>query len=204
MSQVRSNDGNTANTNRLSSFIVTAELPGTAGADIFLSLVGPNDHYKHYGKINNPTQAQVLAQLRLSLLTRVMSRYAILVGVSVGSVGSDANAGVRLEYETDRSGPFHNVLWDTDQTQDKELVADIVDVRGVGGMNFPKTKPGLQTILDELGAVSYDDSATFIFGTNATLGVTLPDGTTATGPSLAGGGASGLLIAWDNNTVIAP
>lgn len=206
MGQVRSNDGNSANTNRLSSFIVTADIAGgvTAVPDIFLSLQGQNDHYKHFGKINNPTQAQILAQLRLSLLTRVMSRYSILVGVTVGSVGADLNAGVRLAYETDRTGIYHNVAWDTDQTQDKELVTDIVDVRGVGGMNFPKTKPGLQTMLDDLGTVSYDGGLTFVFGTDATLGVTLPDGTTATGPSLAGSaGASGLLVAWDNSVVIA-
>jgi len=206
MTQVRSNDANNANTNRIVRFDVVAETPGTAGADIFAALMGPNYNYKHYGKVQNPTQAQILAQLRLSLVTRSLSRYAILVGVQVAQSGADVNAAVRLEFETDRTGVFYRDGWSLDQVAPKNIVTDIADTVGTGGMNAPKTKAGLQSMLDELAAVSYDDGVTFIFGTDATAGVTLPDGTTATGPDLTpavpGTNDAGLVVVWDDPAVI--
>lgn len=204
MTQVRTNDANNANTNRIVRFDVFAAAGVTGGADIFAALQGPNTHYKHYGKVQNPTQAQILAQLRLSLITRSLSRYAILVGVQVAENAAVADS-VRLEYETDRTGVYYNNVWSTNQAVDKDIVTDINDTVGVGGMTTPKTKAGLQSMLNELAAVSYDDGVTFIFGTDATAGVTLPDGTTATGPDLSGWGAgfeAGLQVVWDNPAVI--
>jgi len=203
MSQVRSNDANNANVNRIVRFDITAGGGATPAADMFAALEGPNYHYKHYGKVQNPTAAQQLAQLRLSLITRSLSRYAILVGVQVADEGAGAGSAVRLEFETDRSGVFYNNGWSSNQALDKDIVTDIVDTVGIGGMSAgPKTKAGLQSMLDELDAVSYDDGVTFIFGTDSTTGVTMPDGTTATGPSLAGGANSGLVVVWDNPAVI--
>jgi len=202
MTQVRTNDANNANTNRIVRFDVTAGGGATPAADMFVALQGPNYNYKHYGKVQNPTQAQILAQLRLSLITRSLSRYAILVGVQVADQGAGAGSAARLEFETDRTGVYYNNDWSTNQAVDKDIVIDIADTVGVGGMTTPKTKAGLQTMLDELAAVSYDDGVTFIFGTDSTAGVTLPDGTTATGPSLAGGANSGLVVTWDNPAVI--
>ena len=213
MTQVRTNDANNANTNRIVRFDISAEVPGTAGGDIFASLQGPNYNYKHYGKVQNPTQTQILAQLRLSLVTRALSRYAILVGVQVAENAAAADT-LRLEFETDRTGVFYNNVWSTDQSVDKNIVDPIADTVGIGGMNSPKTKPGLQQMLDELAGVTYDDGVTFIFGTDALTGVTLPDGTTATGPDLTSTATppaagppvtptvSGLVVTWDNPAVI--
>ena len=214
MTQVRTNDANNANVNRIVRFDIAAS--GVAGAvaaaDMFAALEGPNSHYKHYGRVQNPTQAQILAQLRLSLITRSLSRYAILVGVQVADEGAGAGSAVRLEFETDRSGVFYNNVWSTDQSVDKDIVTDIVDTVGIGGMSAgPKTKDGLQSMLDELGSVSYDDGVTYVFGGgptgafDSTAGVTLPDGTTGTGPSLADAVvtvSSGLTVTWDNPAVI--
>ena len=221
MTQVRTNDANNANTNRIVRFDITVNTaaynvntnPGGGAvdaSDIFAALEGPNYNYKHYGKVQNPTQAQILAQLRLSLVTRTLSRYAILVGVQVADVttsGETSNA-LRLEFETDRTGVYYNNDWSTDQSVDKNIVTDIADTVGTGGMNSPKTKAGLQTMLDELASVSYDDGVTYIFGFDSTAGVTLPDGTSATGPSLAPSTilsppvASGLVVTWDNPAAI--
>jgi len=207
MSQVRSNDANNANVNRIVRFDITAN--GVAGAvpaaDMFAALEGPNSYYKHYGKVQNPTAAQELAQLRLSLITRSLSRYAILVGVQVADQGAGAGSAVRLEFETDRSGVFYRDGWSTDQVAPKNIVTDIVDTVGTGGMPYgPKTKAGLQSMLDDLAAVSYDDGVTFIFGSDSSTGVTMPDGTTATGPSLEDSvaGSSGLVVTWDDPAVI--
>lgn len=217
MTQVRTNDANNANTNRIVRFDIAVDLTGivpsgapvvndqvTDASDIFASLQGPNYNYKHYGKVQNPTQAQILAQLRLSLITRSLSRYAILVGVQLADAGAETSNAVRLEFETDRTGVFYNNDWSTDQSVDKNIVADIADTVGTGGMNAPKTKAGLQKMLDELAAVSYDDGVTYVFGWDSSAGVTLPDGTSATGPSLASTNTpavpvySGLQIVWDN------
>ncbi len=206
MSEVRTNDANNANVNRIVRFDIFVTDNVTDDDDIFASLQGPSYNYKHYGKTQDATQAQILAQLRLSLITRSLSRYAILVGVQVADAGTGAGSGVVIEFETDRSGVFYNDLWSSDQSTalGKHLVTDIADTVGTGGMSAPKTKDGLQSMLDDLGAVSYDDGLTFIFGTDSTAGVTLPDGTTATGPDLtfSGTNLSGLVVTWDNPAVI--
>ncbi len=215
MSQVRSNDANNTNVNRIVRFNITASAVGNAAiaANTFAALEGPNYNYKRYGKVNNPTQAQILAQLRTSLVTRVISQYAILVGVQVADAlgGPDLGSGLRVEMETDRSGIYYNNDWSTDQTQDKHEVLPITDTVGIGGMNVVKTKPGLQQLLDTLGNVSYDDGVTFVFGgptgafDSSAVAVTLPDGTSANGPRLddaVGGVSSGLVITWDNPAVI--
>ncbi len=203
MSKVRSNDANNANVNRIVRFDIAAGGGAAPAADMFAALEGPNYHYKHYGRVQSPTAAQELAQLLLSMITRSLSRYALLVGVQVADQGAGAGSAVRLEFETDRSGVFYNNGWSSNQGLDKDIVIDIVDTVGTGGMPYgPKTKDGLQSMLNDLAAVSYDDGVTFIFGTDSTTGVTMPDGTTATGPSLAGGANSGLVVVWDNPAVI--
>ncbi|RMH11253.1 MAG: hypothetical protein D6698_16715, partial [Gammaproteobacteria bacterium] len=75
---------------------------------------------------------------------------------------------------------------------------DITDTIGVG--TYPaKTKPGLQSLLDELANVSYDGGTTGPFGTLSGSGnIVLPDGsTTAAAPTLAAGVTpSGLKVVW--------
>lgn len=202
MSIVRTNDANNANTNRHVRFLVQAEDGGEKVADLFVALKGPQNAYPYYGQIANPTLDQELAQLRLSLVTRVLTRWAILVGVQVADDDA-ANAGgsVILTYEQDEMGVFYNNAWgSTPGAVDKHSDADIVDTVGVGGLvTGPKTKPGLETLLDDLAGVSYDGGTTGPFGAlSATGNIVLPDGrVTAGSPTLSAGGTlSGLEVVY--------
>lgn len=213
MSIVRTNDANNANTNRHVSFIVEIETTPAGGA--FEALQGPQNAYPYYGKVQNPSLGQELAQLRLSLLTRVLSRWAILVGVTVASdrAGTGAGSAVVLTYEQDEMGVFYNNAWGSSPgAVPKHSELDITDTVGVGGLvTAPKTKPGLQSLANELGAVSYDGGQSGPFGdlsldsgsggTNALGGdVTLPDGRLVPAASIVPLGAtaqaSGLVVVY--------
>jgi len=186
MSVVRTNDAANSNENRHVTFIVEP-IVGEHAADLLVSLSGPNTHYPRYGKIQAPTLLQELAQLRLSLITRVATQYAILVGVQVvDNTSADANGAVRLTFETDRSGVFYRNAWGPTvvgggSAADKHSEADIVDTVGIGGLvGGAKTKPGLLTSLQtDLATVSYDGGVTNVFG--AAGNITLPDGRVAAG-----------------------
>ncbi len=183
---VRTNDAANSNENRHVTFLVEPAA-GERAANNLVSLSGPNTHYPRYGKIQNPTLLQELAQLRLSLITRVATQYAILVGVQVvDDTAANANGAVRLTFETDRSGVFYNNAWGATvvgggSAADKHSEADIVDTVGIGGLvTGAKTKPGLETLLQtDLATVSYDGGATDVFG--AAGNITLPDGRVAVG-----------------------
>ncbi len=215
MSIVRTNDANNANTNRHVSFIVEVETTPAAG--VFEALQGPQNAYPYYGKVQAPTLGQELAQLRLSLLTRILTRWAILVGVTVADdrAGTGQGAAVVLTYEQDEMGVFYNNAWGSNpgavNKHDEDAgsgTGNITDTVGVGGLvTGPKTKPGLQALMDtELAFVTYDNGQSGPFGalshtTNALSGdVTLPDGRVvpqAQVPSLnPTAQASGLLVAW--------
>lgn len=201
MSIVRTNDAANANTNRTVRFLVEAETDKAVG--LFQALKGPQDLYPFYGQNTAPTLADELAQLRLSLITRALTQWAILVGVQVAddSVGTGAGSGIVLTYETNESGVFYNNAWGTSPgAVDKHQVTDIVDTVGVGGLvGGPKTKNGLQNLANELATVSYDGGTTGPFGALSTGGtVVLPDGRTVAGalPLSVTAEASGLLVTY--------
>lgn len=207
MSQVRTNDANNANTNREVSFDVEP-VGGEQLADTFLALQGPATAYPYYGKIQNPTAAQQLAQLRLSLVTRVLSRWAILVGVRVREdTSSNANGAIRLTYEQDEMGVFFNNNWplnptgvpkhSEEGTPGVAPAGEISDTVGIGGMNAPKSKPGLIDLCADLDSVTYDGGASFVFNTFAG-NITLPDGTVATGSAALTG--STMVVAYVDPT----
>ncbi len=213
MAIVRTNDANNANTNRHVRFLVQAEDAGEQVADLFVALKGPQNAYPYYGQIRDPapTLDQELAQLRLSLVTRVLTRWAILVGVQVADdAAANAGGGLILTYEQDEMGVFYNNAWGTNPGGvDKhspsgtlpDITADqIQDTVGIGGLvTGPKEKPGLNALLDDLAGVSYDGGTTSPFGAlSATGNITLPDGrVTAGSPTLsAGGTVSGLEVVY--------
>lgn len=205
-------DVNAANTNRHVRFRVEAANAADANSGLFAMLKGRATQYPHYGQLTGtPTAEQELAQLRVSYIARAISRYAIHVGVeladdSFGTGGLTNTAGPALifTYEQDSTGEFFNQAWTGDQTLDKHEVTDIADTLGVGGMNAPKTKPGLQSLLDSLYAVSFDGGVTGPFGNLSNGGaIVLPDGqVTAGAPVLDNAGVgvpaleSGLTITW--------
>ena len=202
MTQVRTNDVNNANTNRHVRFHVghAAAVAGT-----FMALQGPAHAYPYYGKVQSPTLAQQLAQLRLSLIARVAARYAILVGVEVASdlAGANYGAGIVLTYEQDEMGVFFNNAWPATVVgggaiTGKHTAGNIADTVGIGGMTTPKTKPGLDAILNDLDGVSYDGGATGPFD-GVGVNVTLPDGQLATGAALDG---TGLVVTYLEPTVV--
>ncbi len=222
MSIVRTNDANNANTNRHVRFLVEAET--SAAADLFVALQGPQNAYPFYGKVQAPTLAQELAQLRLSLITRILTRWAILVGVQVAD-DTSANAGgaLILTYEQDEMGVFYNNAWGTNPGGVDKHAEDgsplvgtagqITDTVGVGGLvTGPKEKPGLQALLDtEAATVSYDGGQSGPFGslsytggtgTNTRAGdVALPDGRVVPVAQvlpldIGGGAASGLTVTY--------
>lgn len=202
MSKVRTNDANNANVNRHVRFLVEAEDGAERVANLFAALKGPQTMYPYYGQIRDPapTSDQELAQLRLSLVTRVLTRYAILVSVQVAKDRDDnVDGAVILTYEQDEMGAFYNNAWGSNPGGvDKHSAGDIVDTVGTGGMpSGPKTKVGLDNSLDDLQNVSYDDGTTGPFGTLSSTGaITLPDGTVTSGsPTLSAGGTpSGLTV----------
>ncbi len=209
MAIVRTNDANNANTNRHVRFLVEAQAGGEQVVDLFVALKGPQNAYPFYGQIRDPapTLDQELAQLRLSLVTRVLTRWAILVGIQVADdTASNAGGAVILTYEQDEMGVFYDNGWGTnpggidkhapDGTQGVGTAGQITDTVGAGGLvTGPKEKPGLNALLDDLAGVSYDGGTTGPFGIlSATGNITLPDGrVTAGSPTLsAGGTVSGL------------
>jgi hypothetical protein len=206
-------DVNSANTNRQVTFSVAAD--GGAIAETFLAMKGPSNSYPHYNQLAGvPTVEQELAQLRLSLVARALTAYAITVSLQVAADGS----GFNWVAEQDEMGAFFNQAlpplgtapgvdesWPLQgNAVDKHHVEDITDRLGTGGMTTIKTKPGLQSLVDSLATVSYDGGVTGPFANDTwptTTTVTLPDGRVvtlgATAPGLVvGASASGLIVSF--------
>ncbi len=213
-------DVNNANVNRHVRFNVTAD---TAPVDnTFLALKGPGNVYPFYNQVTGvPTVEQELGQLRLSLVARALTAYAITVSLRVddGVAGANPGQGIFWTAEQDEMGAFFNQQlpplaappgtpgvdgsWPVQgNAVDKHHVADITDRLGTGGMTTVKTKPGLQSLVDALSTVSYDGGTTGPFGVLSTGGtVVLPDGrvvtTGAAAPALpATTNAAGLTVTW--------
>lgn len=205
-------DVNAGNFSRQIRFRVEPANAADLNAAIFGMLKGRNSQYPHYGQLSGtPTGVQEVAQLRTSLVVRALTRYAIPVSVSLtadsaNTVGATANFGpaLMLTFEQDSTGEFYNNAWGTNTLAAKHLVGNIADTVGVGGMNAPKTKPGLQALLDSLFSVSYDNGVSGPFGNLSNGGnVVLPNGVNVVGvPVLdnAGGGVpastSGLVVTY--------
>jgi len=173
-------DVNSTNSNRTVRFEVDA-----AVAEAFTSLKGTSTSYPYYDQVTGvPTDLQNAGQLRMSLVARALSAYAVLVGVEVAdNTAGDVNAALVLTYETDQNGVFFNnaSIANLSGTELKHTEADIDDTVGTGGMNFIKSKAGLQTLADALQTVSYDGDATFVF---PDASFTMPDGTTVAAPAI--------------------
>jgi hypothetical protein len=207
-------DVNSANTNRQVRFQVASDT--APQANTFLALKGPANAYPYYNQITGaPTVEQELSQLRLSLVARALSAYAMPVAVQVSATGTTMD----IVFEQDEMGVFFNQAlpplgttpgvdesWPvTGNAADKHHVADITDRLGTGGMTTIKTKPGLQSLVNSLLSVSYDGGVTGPFGL-LSIGATiiLPDGravtTGAAAPTLPVVAAStaGLIITWVN------
>ena len=182
-------DANSANTNRTVRYLIEPENAADQVTDLFVALKGAASNYPYYQQIVSPTGLQEVAQLRLSLITRVLTAYAPLVGVQVADdTAANTGGAIILTYETDESGVFFNNNWPGNTTLDKHIVTDIVDTVGVGGAPLgPKTKDGLQSLLDNvLPTISYDNGVTGPFGdlsgtSGGTGNLTLPNGTLVTG-----------------------
>jgi len=206
-------DVNSANTNRQVRFSIAAATPV---ANTFLALKGPANSYPHYNQLAGvPTVEQELGQLRLSLVSRALTAYAITVSLQVDATGTT----MFWTAEQDEMGAFFNQAlpplgatpgvdesWPvTGNTVGKHHVADITDRLGTGGMTTIKTKPGLQSLVNSLLSVSYDGGTTGPFGLLSAGGtVVLPDGrvvtTGAAAPALpvAGAFTAGLEVTWVN------
>ena len=198
-------DVSSANTNRIVRFRVEPAHLDSANTALFGILKGRNDSYPNYGRLTTVSTAnQELAALRLSLVARALSRYAILVGVKLvadahGTANTQANFGpaVELSFETNERGEFYNNAWAPGAlgNVDKHLPGasatgasgTYADTVGVGGMTTPKTKPDLNAILASLATVSYDGGTTGPFGAISSTGnITLPGGAvTAAAPILS-------------------
>ena len=206
-------DANSANVNRQITVRVAHESAPLVGiANTFLALKGPANQYPSYHQIQGATDVQELGQLRLSLVVRAMTTYAIPVGVHVDSVGG----WVDIKYEQDEMGVFFNQDWTGNpalpkHAQDGTSAAGtldwITDTVGVGGMpRGPKEKRGLNLLLAELSTVSFDGGATGPFGALSTgANIVLPDGVLpgvpvgAPAPALpvvTAAYASGLVASW--------
>jgi len=204
--------GSAANTNRHVRFRVQPSNAADANAALFGLLKGRNNQYPNYGQLaGTPTGVQEVAQLRTSLVVRALTRYAIPVGIqlaadSFATAGATANFGpaLILTFEQDSTGEFYNNAWAGNTLLPKHLTTDIVDTVGIGGMTAPKTKPGLQSLLDSLFSVTYDGGVSGPFGNLSNGGnVVLPNGVAVVGvPVLdnAGGGVaastSGLTVTY--------
>jgi hypothetical protein len=206
-------DVNSANTNRQVRFNIAPD--GGSTANTFLALKGPANAYPHYNQIAGvPTVEQELGQLRLSLVSRALTAYAITVALQVDADGGTMNWVV----EQDEMGAFFNQAlpplgaapgvdesWPVQgNAVDKHHVEDITDRLGTGGMTTIKTKPGLQSLVDSLSSVSYDGGTTGPFGLLSAGGtIVLPDGrvvtTGAAAPALpATTNPAGLTVTWVN------
>lgn len=202
-------DVSAANTNRQIRFKVEPANVADRNAAVFGMFKGRNGQYPNYGQLTGtPTGVQEVAQLRTSLVVRALTRYAIPVAVSLtadsaGTPGATANfaPALMLTFEQDSTGEFFNNAWVSNTTLDKHLVSNIADTVGIGGMTAPKTKPGLQALLDSLYSVTYDNGTTGPFGVLSLGGdVTLPNGVLVTGAPVlstgAGPTASGLIVTY--------
>ncbi len=208
-------DVNSANVNRHVRFRIEDDNVGGGTANTFLALKGPANVYPHYNQIAGvPTVEQELGQLRLSLVARALTAYAITISLQVDADG----AGFDWVVEQDEMGAFFNQAlpplvggagvsesWPVEgNAVDKHHVEDITDRLGTGGMTTIKTKPGLQSLIDSLATVSFDGGTTGPFGVLSTGGtVTLPDGRVVTtggaAPALAADVFdSGLAVTWLN------
>lgn len=187
-------DVNSANVNRE----VTFRVEGTNGtedggatldnraADIFFAAQGEANQYPFYGRVTDLTLAQELAQLRLNLVVRAMSVYTVPVAIRVvaDSTGTNDAGAILVTYEADEFGAYFNQLgftagvsWPLDTSLPKHHTGDITDILGTGGMPFgPKTKDGLNTLVQNLGGVSFDGGTSSPFGALSTGDITLPDG----------------------------
>lgn len=182
-----------ANTNRTVRFMIEATVEGQQGTNVFGMLRGRNNDFPFYGQNSNPTALDKLAQLRTNAVVKAVTAYAPLVGVELAA-GSDDGAAptataapaLIVTFEVDQFGAFYNNDWALDPIgEEKHLVTDIADTVGVGGMNHPKTKDGLSSLLDTVADISFDGGLTTLFGAGT---ITLPDGTqTAGAATLAGG-----------------
>jgi hypothetical protein len=207
-------DVSSANTNRIVRFRVEAVVVGNANAALFGILKGRNDSYPNYGRLTTvPTANQELAALRLSLVARALSRYAVPVGIrlcndSFATGAGDANfaPAFEIDFETNERGEFYSNAWATATTGDKHLPSSTsdgtpgtyADTVGVGGMTTTKTKPDLNGLLASLATITYG-GGTGPFGTLSASGnITLPGGAvTAGAPVLSNGvgtNASGLKV----------
>lgn len=184
------------NTNRLVRFMVEGH-GGSSQANIFALNAGPSAFYPRAGRTATPTNNQLLAQLRVSLVVRGLSVYMPPSYVSLATdSASHANGAIVIGWEADQMGVFFNNAWIADTTQAKHVVTDIVDTVGVGGMSSVKTKDGLKKLLANLATRSYDGGTTGPFGTLSASGaIVLPSimggGTSSSAPALDAGVASG-------------
>jgi len=193
------------------SFIVEPQLVGENVAGLFGIFRGPENAHPFFGQLTTtPTALQNLAQLRTDYIVRALTAYAPVVGVRLvtnasGSIVPTVNFGsaIKVTFETNSMGIFEDPAYiSSGGVGNKERTTDIVDTLGVGGMSYTKTKPGLQSLLNALSTVSFDNGVTGPFGALAATGaITLPDTTVTTGaPTLtaAGGFTAGLKIYFAN------
>jgi hypothetical protein len=185
-------DVTATNTNRIVRFMVQANT-GALAANIFGLDAGPSAFYPRNGRIVTPTNNQLLAQLRTSLVVRGLSLYMPISYLSLAAdTSANANGALVIGWDTDQFGLFFNNAWMSDTTQPKFTTADIVDTVGTGGMSSVKTKPGLATMLSNIATRSYDGGVTGPFGALSSSGaISLPEimnfGVTSGAPSLSGG-----------------
>jgi hypothetical protein len=210
-------DVNNANVNREVRFHV--ERAAGAVDDTFLAFKGAANVYPFYGQLAGvPTVEQELAQLRLNLVQRALAVYTITVALQVSVSGNAMDWIV----EQDEMGAYFNQAlpplgtdpgvdesWPVDTSDDKHHVEDITDRLGTGGMPLgPKTKPGLQSLVNSLATVSYDGGSTGPFGLLSEGGaIILPDGRSvtvtagsspATDLPVSGAFVAGLEVTWVN------
>ena len=189
------------------SFVIEPQLVGENVAGLFGIFKGPQNSRPFYGALTTtPTALQNLAQIRTNYIVRALTAYAPVVGVRLvtnasGSIVPSASFGsaIKITFETAAMGIFEDPAWiAANGVGNKERTTDIVDVLGTGGMSMPKTKPGLQSLLNSLATVSFDNGVTGPFGTLAASGaIVLPDTTVTSGaPTLtsAVGYTAGLKI----------
>lgn len=200
-------DVNAANTANYVLFRVEPVTALERNAAIFGMRVGSETEYPHRNIDTSVSANEELAQVRTNLVVRALSQYAVPQVVRLAqdsaSTGLSANAGSALiiGFETARTGIFANPAYvrGTASTP-RQIVTNISDSVGVGGMSSPKTKNGLQALLDSLYNVSYDGGTTGPFGTLSASGaIVLPSARTSAGApalSTAGGVTSGLTISF--------
>lgn len=196
----------TTNVNRMVRFRIEAANAADADTGLFAVLKGPNGYHPYYGQENGtPTANQELAQLRINKIVHALKSLvgeAVEVSVADDSAGTGVGSALIVGFEQDQLGSVYNNAWSTNQAVDKHLTSDVTDSVGTGGMNAPKTRDGLQSLLDTLADLSYDDGSTGPFGDLSAGGaIVLPDGQTTSGAPVldnngggVGAGVSGLTI----------